>query len=275
MAGLKTKFVESASSGNWDVGDLAFWTEEGLNELRQSIGGVQAQVGNALRDMRKQVDRTVSDLPSTQQLHQLLAELSSRPALPDSRPMQPQVQPVSCLDQLCHPAFTLVDDRSGHGYPCHGCSYSSLAISTEHRKCFVLRAPHVALESLQDKRGKQLTMAAAALINDKLHLTGEDTICVVDAFPLRRTNDMARYFIRVASLSEAGAIVHNRRLLKGSGMVLLDHLTPEEKAVHDALWPSYVAAWRAGYHAQFHRARLYVWRYSATLRARVRYEIKL
>jgi hypothetical protein len=69
-------------------------------------------------------------------------------------------------------------------------------------------------------------------------------------FPTRRR----RFFIRVGRLDQADAIVANRR----AQLAIFDELSPEERATHRLLWPTFVEARRLGLTAQFSRANLTV-----------------
>ena len=69
-------------------------------------------------------------------------------------------------------------------------------------------------------------------------------------FPTRRR----RFFIRVGRLDQADAIVANRR----TQLAIFDELSPEERATHRLLWPTFVEARRLGLTAQFSRANLTV-----------------
>jgi hypothetical protein len=73
-------------------------------------------------------------------------------------------------------------------------------------------------------------------------------------FPTRRR----RFFIRVGRLDQADAIVANRHALKGAQLAIFDELSPEERATHRLLWPTFVEARRLGLTAQFSRANLTV-----------------
>jgi hypothetical protein len=67
-----------------------------------------------------------------------------------------------------------------------------------------------------------------------------------------------RIFFTVASLTQADSLVRARHALRGSGVALLEVLSPEEEGAHALLWPVYVAARDQGKRAQFRRAQLFI-----------------
>jgi hypothetical protein len=86
----------------------------------------------------------------------------------------------------------------------------------------------------------------------------------LDALPLGKTHPSdppprrRRYFFRVERLADADLIVRHRHALKGSQLVIFDELSPDERATHRALWPTFTEARRLGLKAQFHRAKLLI-----------------
>ena len=62
----------------------------------------------------------------------------------------------------------------------------------------------------------------------------------------------------VERLVDADLIVHTRHVLKDTGFVLNDELSPDERSSHNLLWSTFVAARGLGLAAQFNRARLVV-----------------
>lgn len=130
-----------------------------------------------------------------------------------------------------------------------------------HQVCFVLKGSHEDLACLHGKAGSHLASAVAAHLMARLTLP--EPITVVDALPMRPSGAAShgatcRYFLRVASLANAAAIVRHRHQLKGSSMTILDQLGPEERMAHQQLWPTFVKARALGLPAQFQRSRLYV-----------------
>ena len=67
-----------------------------------------------------------------------------------------------------------------------------------------------------------------------------------------------RFFFTVERLATADLIVHTRHVLKDTGLVLNDELSPDERTSHNLLWSTFVAARGLGFTAQFNRARLVV-----------------
>ena len=130
----------------------------------------------------------------------------------------------------------------------------------EHRKCFVVQGPAMALLPLHGKGVRQLPAAMAAWLSALLPLAPGMELSVRDAFPLGGRNGQQRYFFSVPALAHADSIVRLRCSLKGTGVVIRDHLSPAEKELHGALWSTFQAARAAGHSAQFHRARLFVYK---------------
>lgn len=63
-------------------------------------------------------------------------------------------------------------------------------------------------------------------------------------------------FFRMSDHSAADNIVRQRCCLKGTGISIMEVLSPEEATQHAALWPQYEKAIAAGKRAQFCRSRL-------------------
>jgi hypothetical protein len=139
---------------------------------------------------------------------------------------------------------------------------SSRPIHIAHQLCFVLRGNQEDLACLHGMAGSQLASAMSALLMSRLALP--EPITVVDAMLMRPPAGAAshgttcRYFLRVASLAHASAIVRHRHKLKGSSLAILDQLCPEERKAHGQLWPTFIQARAQGWLAQFQRARLFV-----------------
>ena len=121
---------------------------------------------------------------------------------------------------------------------------------------------------LEQKTGKELAVQIEKRVFDSMGAV----IHVVEAYPLPgkrgapalvagpavTDNRPRRVLFRVSNVWEAESIVRSRYKLKGSGVTILDELSPEEYAVHQRLWPLFKAARDEGKKAYFNRAKLFV-----------------
>ena len=138
-----------------------------------------------------------------------------------------------------------------------------LAAITSQRCCFVVSGSPAETAALDGRRGADLAADISALIIQRLKLSAGE-VRVLDAIPLGKVlptdppTRRRRFFIRVERLAQADAIVANRHALKGAQLAIFDELSPEERATHRLLWPTFVEARRLGLTAQFSRANLTV-----------------
>jgi hypothetical protein len=132
----------------------------------------------------------------------------------------------------------------------------------EYRRCFTVL---VGSSSAAPMSAHAASVRAEEMGSFLAGCLGTRVDAVLDAYPLSSKAQLSngpagprRYFIRVATLADAEAIVANRHKLKDSGTVVFDELSPQERSVHGLLWPTFLAARKLGLTAQFQRARLVV-----------------
>lgn len=114
------------------------------------------------------------------------------------------------------------------------------------RRCFRVQGPAI----LKGKRGKDLNSGLEGLLKSNLGVKA--TVSNALVLP------SGHFFMELATIDQARAVVKARHLLKGSGYGIFDMLSPEEQAAHNYLWPTFVAARKHGHTAQFHQASLVV-----------------
>jgi len=131
-----------------------------------------------------------------------------------------------------------------------------------YRLCFTV---HVGSSSAAPMSALSASVRAEEMGSFLAGRLGTRVDAVLDAYPLSSKAQLSngpagprRYFIRVATLADAEAIVANRHKLKDTGTVVFDELSPQERSVHGLLWPTFLAARKLGLTAQFQRARLVV-----------------
>ena len=67
-----------------------------------------------------------------------------------------------------------------------------------------------------------------------------------------------RIMFGVRTVWEAREVVMHRKLLKGTGLSIMDELTPEELKAHKLMWPKFLEARQEGKRAFLNRGRLFV-----------------
>ena len=98
---------------------------------------------------------------------------------------------------------------------------------------------------------------------------------ITEAFPLGKIlpqdppSKRRIFLFRVLSVADAELIVRSRCALRSTQLVISDVLSPDERATHNALWPTFVEARRMGLKPQFNRARLFVSNNDKTTKYRV------
>ena len=135
---------------------------------------------------------------------------------------------------------------------------SSRVASSTNRLAFVMKGCPADFTSLNSGTG--LVPGLQSIICERLKLA-PGAIKIIGAFPLGKAlpqDRRRRYFFRVTTQADADLIVSHRCALKDSQLVISDELSPDERAVHNALWPTFIEARRMGLKSQFNRARLFV-----------------
>jgi len=127
-----------------------------------------------------------------------------------------------------------------------GTSGGNLAADLHTRRCVRVKGPKI----LRDKKGPALSRGLEDFFRANLG--------VKTSVSTATTTSNGHYLLEVASIDQATALVKARHLLKDTGYVVFDVLSPQEQAAHDLLWPTFLAARKAGHTAQFNRAQLYV-----------------
>lgn len=129
-------------------------------------------------------------------------------------------------------------------------SPTSLAVSAAGiRTMFDLKSSF----PLPEDHGEVLLGNVQATVCERLQVS-PDAVKVIQAERV----DSSRIRFRVQDVFAANLVVDRRRGLRGSGLTILDVLSPEEKVAHQRLWPVFKEAQRMGKRASFVRARLYI-----------------
>lgn len=259
---------------------------ERLNALNNAqflsqLGNLQAYVASLQRDgaaFRKELTTAQGMITQfTNQIKETMPDLATQfPAL------QQQVYELAQQTQANHAAMShaaaqadelhadlkaqtksymeILVGRPPASPPAHAPA-ASLPMTIEHRKWFMVKGCKAELHVLEGKTGAPLMAAMERLLMSRLAPVGH--VSVVEVLPMRpprgsQPDASRRYMVHVASLASADALVHARHKLKGVPLAILDVLSPEERLVHQQLWPTFIAARALGLHAQFQRARLFV-----------------
>ena len=134
--------------------------------------------------------------------------------------------------------------------------------------------------------GSQADMASVTSCSGDLAASLQSLICtrlslplkafsITEAFPLGKIlpqdppSKRRIFLFRVLSVADAELIVRSRCALRSTQLVISDVLSPDERATHNALWPTFVEARRMGLKPQFNRARLFVSNNDKTTKYRV------
>ena len=114
----------------------------------------------------------------------------------------------------------------------------------------------------------------ATVLQSRLSLPPK-AFSITEAFPLGKIlpqdppSKRRIFLFRVLSVADAELIVRSRCALRSTQLVISDVLSPDERATHNALWPTFVEARRMGLKPQFNRARLFVSNNDKTTKYRV------
>ena len=107
-------------------------------------------------------------------------------------------------------------------------------------------------------------LGLVAAVDSALHAFMHADFSLVDARRLRpepargAAAPRDRFLVAVDRMWEADSLVAHRHMLKGTGVVVFDHLSREEQVAHARLLPAFRQAQASGAKAQFQRARLFV-----------------
>ena len=107
-------------------------------------------------------------------------------------------------------------------------------------------------------------LGLVAAVDSALHAFMHADFTLVDARRLRpepargAAAPRDRFLVAVDRMWEADSLVAHRHMLKGTGVVVFDHLSREEQVAHARLLPAFRQAQASGAKAQFQRARLFV-----------------
>jgi hypothetical protein len=125
----------------------------------------------------------------------------------------------------------------------------------DERKAFIVRSPLGVLQPAGALRD-----AVTSLLVDRLPELRDSGsgLHISDACRMGDQSRISRVYLTVATLEEADLLVRCRCHLRGTGISIMDVLSPVERRLHQQLWPLFLEARSAGSRAQFQRARLMV-----------------
>ena len=184
---------------------------------------------------------------------QLVAPPPVPPEAPAAAPNRPAAPTTSwAAKAAAAPVATPAPTRHARGSSSHAAPFN-------HRLHFVVVA--AAGQVPAGVRGKALVAA----IDSTLHayMAGAE-FTIADARRIRPEPARGaeaprdRFLIAVDRMWEADSLVAHRHMLKGTGVVVFDHLSREEQVAHARLLPAFRQAQASGAKAQFQRARLFV-----------------
>jgi hypothetical protein len=269
--------------------------QQQISELIRQLTSIMAMSNQRITALEAATSRPSAPSPEVTQLASLLAETNQRfaaleaamlqppavssppPAAPGAASSQPPPATWASTVRGTGPQQQQPQQRPRARQP-SGSPTSGLAAATSQQCCFVISGSQAETSALAGRRGDALVAAASALLSERLSLPAGE-VRILDAIPLGKVlptdppTRRLRFFIRVERLAQADAIVANRHKLKGSQLAVFDDLSPEERAAHWLLWPTFVAARRLGFTAQYCRSKLVVTKRTADGAIAQRYTI--